>query len=110
MSTVVWRIELLGSLRVRHATRTIDHFRSRQTASLLAVMAHYQSRVFRREELVEMLWPEREPELGRNSLRVALTALRTELENPGERGMLVLADRTRVQLNPDVYRTDKSEF
>src|SRR5262249_12727143 len=68
-------------------------------------------RSHRREQLIELLWPEGEPGHARRSLRVALTWLRRELEPTGETpGAVLRADRLTVQLNPLAVSTDVAEF
>jgi DNA-binding SARP family transcriptional activator len=106
-----WRIELLGWLRVIDGDRVITRFRSQRTGLLLAYLALYGRRSHPREELIERCWPECEPELGRNSLRVALSSLRQQLALPGMPAEAVLlADRTAVRLNPALCATDVEEF
>ena len=53
-----WRIELLGGLRATHDDQVITHFRTQKNTALLAYLAYYRRRSRRREELIELLWPE----------------------------------------------------
>src|SRR5437867_1203312 len=107
----LWRIELLGGLRATHADRVIQQFRSQRAGALLAYLALYRDRSHPREALIEMLWPECEPEMGRMRLRVELSSLRKQLEPPGvPAGAVLLADRVVVQLNPAIVTTDVAQF
>src|SRR5438034_952414 len=97
----LWRIELLGWLRVARGDWTITRFRSQQTAALLAYLAYHSRRSHPREELIELLWPERDRSTGQNRFRVALCSLRHQLEPPGvPSGSVLAADRATVRLNP----------
>src|SRR5579884_297376 len=107
----LWRIELLGRWRVTRESQSITHFPTQKAASLLAYLAGHSSHPQPREALIEMLWPEIDPEAGRTSLRVALHALRRQLSSPGDpTGSLVLADRRTVRLDPHAFTTDVAEF
>ena len=111
MEQVQWRINLLGRLTAEHGERRVSHFKTNKTGLLLACLAHVPRRQYRREELVEQLWPGEELEQGRNNLRVSLAFLRHALEpQEEERGALVAADRNVVYLHSDRYITDSAEF
>jgi predicted ATPase/DNA-binding SARP family transcriptional activator/class 3 adenylate cyclase len=105
------RVELLGGLRAIRDGCTITRFSTQKTAALLAYLAFYQHRPHPREVLAELLWPERPPKAGRDSLNTALSSLRRQLEPPGvPRGAVLQADRVAVQLNPLTVQTDVAEF
>ncbi|HZT41780.1 MAG TPA: tetratricopeptide repeat protein [Chthonomonadaceae bacterium] len=111
MRNITWRIEMFGGLSVHRPGRTIARFKTRKTAILLAYLAFYPDRTHPREELVENLWPDSEPDAGRTNLRVALNSLRRQLEPPGtEAGSVLLADRASVRLNPHAFSTDVADF
>src|SRR5262249_20125903 len=82
-----------------------------KTAILLAYLAYHLTATHSREELIELLWPESDPEAGRTSLRTALASLRRQIEPPGvpENSVLV-ADRTYIRLNPEVVSTEVAAF
>src|SRR5260370_13508127 len=106
-----WRIELLGGVRATEGNRVVPHFRRQKARALLAYLAYYPDRAHRREELIELLWPEVAPEDGRNSLRQTLFLLRPQLEPPGvPPGSVLAADRTSVRLNREAVTTDVAEF
>jgi predicted ATPase/DNA-binding SARP family transcriptional activator len=107
----LWRIELLGSLRLVGGERMIDRFRTHKVGSLLAVLAYHLHRTHPREELAELLWPECYPETSRKNLRTALNSLRRQLEPPSvPSGAVLVANRASVRLNPDVCVTDVALF
>jgi DNA-binding SARP family transcriptional activator len=84
---ICWNIELLGGLRLRRGDQLITHFRTQNTAALLAHLAYYPHQRHRRDVLIDMLWPESGPASGRHSLSLALSALRRQLEAEGTSGM-----------------------
>jgi predicted ATPase/DNA-binding SARP family transcriptional activator/class 3 adenylate cyclase len=106
-----WRIELLGWLRAVCGDQIVSRFRRQKTGALFAYLAYYLHRSHPRDALVEMLWPERDPEAGRRDLRVALSSLRRQLEPPGvPPGAVLITDRACVQLNPAACTTDVAAF
>src|SRR5437016_4720220 len=108
---VRWRIQLLGRLQATQGERVVSRFRSQKYGLLLAYLAYHQHSSHSREELVELLWPEGDPDAGRLNLRVALSWLRQQLELPGPPGQgVILADRASVRLNPAAVTTDVAEF
>ncbi|MBB6050567.1 AAA-like domain-containing protein [Armatimonas rosea] len=94
-------IELLGrpAIVFRDGSR-VEHFPTRKAAALLGYLALCPGVPQPREVLAELFWPEVEPVSGRNSLNVALNALRTSL------GEALTTDRTYVQLLPEHVTTD----
>ena len=106
-----WRIELFGGLRAQQEDRVVTRFRTQKTGLLLAYLAYYLQRSHRREQLIELLWPEGEPQAAHTNLRVLLRLLRRQLEPPGvPAGSVLVADRTAVRLNPEAITTDVAEF
>lgn len=105
------QIDLLGALRVVRGAESVTRFSTRKNAALLAYLAHRLGRPQPREALIDLLWPDADLELGRRSLRTALTSLRHQLEPPGvPQGSVLLADRATVALNPAVVTTDIRAF
>lgn len=105
------KIEFFGRLCITQGTRVIDRFRTYKTGVLLAYLAYHPGRSHPREELIELLWPECEPLLGRNSLSQSLSSLRHQLEPPGtSAGEVVHADRNNVRLVPEAFTTDVAKF
>ncbi|AIE86361.1 AfsR/SARP family transcriptional regulator [Fimbriimonas ginsengisoli] len=107
----VWQIEMLGALRVTGQDVSIDRFRTRRVALLLAYLACYRNRVHFRDEVGELLWPETDPvAIGRN-LRQALTSLRHVVEPPPlPPGSILQVQQARLRLNPELVSTDVGEF
>jgi DNA-binding SARP family transcriptional activator len=106
-----WRIELFGGLRVQREEQVITRFRTQKTALLLAYLACHYRRMHPREALIELLWPECVPEVGRHKLSVALSSLRSQLEPGGSSGLTVLmADRISLGLNLQAVQIDAAEF
>jgi non-specific serine/threonine protein kinase len=112
MSTdALWRIELLGHLRVVGAGATITRFRTQKTAALLAYLALNRDRVHSRDVLIELFWPGGETRAGRNSLSKALSSLRSQLEPPGTApGSVIAASHATVELLRDAVTTDVMEL
>jgi predicted ATPase/DNA-binding SARP family transcriptional activator len=111
MLTELWRIELFGGLRAQQSQRELIRFRTQKTGLLLAYLACYPNRAPTRDEIVERLWPEAEPEAGRVNLRGALAALRRQLKHPGtSTAGLFLTDYNTVCLNSAAFTTDVDEF
>lgn len=107
----VWQIQLLGGLRATRGSSVIAQFPSRPIAMLLARLALQPQRRHAREELIELLWPDVEPGVGRNRLRQVLSTLRRLLEPPGVAPDSVLdADRNSVGLATDAIDSDVHEF
>src|SRR6478672_8669285 len=77
----MWSIQLLGGLCATAGDRVVIHFRTQKAALLLAYLAYYHERIHPREALIELLWPECEPQAGRNNLSKELSWLRAQLES-----------------------------
>lgn len=82
MTTSECRIEMMGSLRVLRGEQETTRFRTRKTGALLAYLAAFPDRPARREELIEIFWPDNDIDSGRNCLRIALSALKQMLASP----------------------------
>jgi predicted ATPase/DNA-binding SARP family transcriptional activator len=106
-----WRIELFGGLRATRGAQEVRRFRMQKVGALLAFLAYHRHRAHPRDVLIELLWPESDPDAGRNRLSVALSSLRRQLEPPGvPAGAVVIADHATVRLNPATATTDIAEF
>ena len=100
-------IKLAGPVRIDVGGReaTGDAWRSRKAREALLTLAAAGPGGLRRDELVETVWPGREPGRGRTLLRTALAEIRRTLEPgrpPGEPSAYLKADRERVSLVADV--------
>ena len=106
-----WRIELLGRFRARWGEYEISRFPRQKAGDLLAYLAYSPGRSPSREALIELLWPEIDPEVGRSNLRKLLHTLRQELAaSGGSVDALLVTDRERVALRPEAFTTDVQEF
>lgn len=107
----VWQVQLLGGLRATHGNSVLAQFPSRPIAMLLARLALQPQRRHAREELIDLLWPDVELDVGRNRLRQVLSTLRRLLEPPGvPPNSVLIADRQTVGLNTDAVSCDVHEF
>ncbi|MBS0445677.1 MAG: winged helix-turn-helix domain-containing protein [Proteobacteria bacterium] len=106
-----WQINVLGGLEARHGDVVLTRFVSHAIAALLARLAMQPERVHPREELVELLWPGAELDVGRNRLRHAISTLRRLLEPSGVApGSVLAADHHGVRLVSQATRCDAIEF
>lgn len=98
------RATLFGELRVWLGDQEVplSTWRSRRAVSLLALLLHRGGRPIQREEAMEMLWPEGDPERVNRHLNVALSMVRHGLE------AVVPAARPIVQRQGASYRIDPS--
>jgi predicted ATPase/DNA-binding SARP family transcriptional activator len=105
-----WRIRLFGRLAVQRGEHTA-RFRTTKTGLLLACLVKDEPRRFRREELIERLWPGEPPETARNAFRMTLTFLRRVLESdPADSNRIVIAEQGEVAIHPGSFTTDKAAF
>src|SRR5688572_1201861 len=111
MTAPAWRIELLGWLRVSRGPLVHAKFATQKITSMLAWLALHPGATLAREELAELLWPDAPGAAGRQSLRVALHAIRRALEPPGVApGSVLAADRESVRLEAGAFTTDVADF
>ena len=104
-------ITLLGGLHFKQGNRVISRFKSQKIGALLAYLAYHIKQMHSREGLIDLFWPDSTLEAGRNSLSVALSTLRYQLEPPGTPANAVLrADRFSIGLNPAAVTTDVARF
>src|SRR5215213_4150285 len=76
------RIWLLGSFRVSVGSRSIgeEEWHLRKAKSLLKVLAVAEGHRLHREQVMELLWPDLDPEAALNNLHYALHVARRILE------------------------------
>lgn len=111
MLATTWELRLLGGLEARCGDLVLTHFSSRPAAALLARLALWPNQRHSREQLIELLWPEVAPDVGRNRFRQVLATLRGLIEPPGwPAGSVLSADRLTVQLRPGAMVCDAVEF
>ena len=106
-----WTLRLLGGFELSDGEERHTRLASRPMVALLARLAMWPNRNHPREELVELLWPGVEPEVSRNRLRQALSALKAVLEPARAVSAPVLqADRFDVRLVPGAIHCDVVAF
>jgi DNA-binding SARP family transcriptional activator len=101
-------VQLLGPVVVTVGGEPIDDrtWRSRKAREVLVVLALAGERGRRREEVIEAVWPDRDPAKGRSLLRTALADVRRALEParpPGEPSRFLASHGDRLRLSA---RTD----
>ena len=107
----LWQLELFGDLRLFHDSQDRVRLRTRKTEALLAYLALFPNAPHTREHLAGLLWETSGTREARNSLSVALHALRTVLESKGPTiRPVVLADYASLRLDSALLVTDVSRF
>lgn len=106
----IWSLQLLGPLRLIGPQGTIDRFRTRKAALLLAYLACHCDRRHQRDQLIQLCWPNSTLSVGRNRLRVELSWLRQVLETPCLKGQVLVSLGSTLQLNPALGSTDAAQF
>jgi predicted ATPase len=108
----MWRVELLGNLRITRGEKTVTRFESRKVGALLARLALAPERAHPREELAALLWPDADRTLGLERLRHVLSSLLRQTGTPGagDADPLLVADRQMVRLNREAVTCDVVEF
>ncbi len=104
----MWRVEMLGGLRVWHKESCVQQFRTRKVAALLALLALEPGRNHTRDSLADTLWPEEATEVSRRRLRQAISLLRSDLAPLGE-PPLICEGRELLRLTGDI-ETDVRAF
>src|SRR5260370_32920058 len=75
-----WRIELFGGLRLSHGERSFAFLQAPKAGLLLAYLAYFPRHPQPRELLLELLWPETDPDTSRPNLRPLVHAIRRQLD------------------------------
>ncbi|MES1147165.1 MAG: AAA family ATPase [bacterium] len=101
----VWEVRLCGEMRLQCGDRVITRFRTKATDAVFAYLALHLGSNVRREKLIETVWPEADEGSGRQSLRTALTSLRSLLGNE-----TLEADRNFVRLVAKHFQVDVHSF
>src|SRR5581483_8705366 len=111
MSEPLWQIQLFGTFALRQGEQAPTPFPMQKHTELLAYLALYPDRAHPREELIELLWPEVEPEAGRNRLRQTLLALRRALKDVDPRAEETLSvSHAAIALNREAVTSDVAAF
>jgi predicted ATPase len=117
LTSGVWQVQLLGGLRARNGEVWVQRFSPRAVACLLARLALDPGRDHAREELADLLWPQRDgkplltPAVLQNRLRNALSVLNGLLKAPVyEVTPVMLSDRLHVRAVPGKLLSDAQQF
>ncbi len=95
-------ISLLGGLEVRKDGTLPVNFRYDKVRALLALLVVESRRVYRRDELAGLLWPDLPEEAARANLRQALGSLRGSLGDSDTNRPCLCVSRDSIQWNPAV--------
>ncbi len=98
-------ISVLGEFRVRVDDRDIlpKDWKRRKAAAILKILALAPGYRLHREQMLELLWPELDPDQAANSLYQALHAARRTLDpRPGNAERFLMLRDQVVQLNPNI--------
>src|SRR5438552_670757 len=93
-------VELLGGLKATRPDHVQIEFPTRKAATLFAYLAFHLGRDAIREDIAGMLWPEADPAGARNSLSVALSAIRKQLGPEHQADSVLVTDNRAIKLNP----------
>jgi DNA-binding SARP family transcriptional activator len=100
------QVDLLGTLRLRVDGREVSTtWRSLKALEVLVYLAVRAERGAQREEVIEAVWPDREPDKGRMLLRAGLSEIRRRLEparQTGEPSRFVTTSGDRLRLVADI--------
>jgi DNA-binding SARP family transcriptional activator len=94
-------VYMLGSFRVIVNDRLVDSWPSGRGRSVLKYLLAHRARPAPRDVLMDLFWPEADPESARNSLNVAIHGLRQAFRALDEIAV-VLFENGAYRLNPDL--------
>jgi len=105
-------VAVLGGLEVHSAGGELASWSSRKARQLLMILVARRGSAIHREQLVELLWPDDDPDRTRNRLDVAISAVRRALDPDREfiADELIESRAGLVRLREDVVRVDLEEF
>jgi len=105
-----WYFRLFGGFEARCGAVCVHRLRTAKTTALMGYMVAHPPHRFSREALCERFWDDREPERARNSLSVALNAIRHAFHPDEASALLLECDAHTVALNPDLFAADVLAF
>jgi DNA-binding SARP family transcriptional activator len=94
-------INLFGELRITLNGTSIPGIASNKGRALLAYLAVEGHVAHRRERLAEMLWPDREQRVARNSLKQSLASLRKAIGDRSAERPVLLSEQDKIRFNSD---------
>lgn len=105
------RVQVLAPFRVVVNDQPIDDWPNGKTKAILKYLLLHRQRPVAREALMELFWPDLDPEAARNNLNVAIHRLRRTLARGGSDPAFVLFADGHYVLNPRfAVCTDADEF
>jgi predicted ATPase/DNA-binding SARP family transcriptional activator len=105
-----WYFRLFGGFEARWGAVCVHRLRTAKTTALMGYMVAHPPHRFTRESLCARFWDDREPERARNSLSVALNAIRHAFHLDEASAPLLECDAQTVALNPDLFAADVLAF
>ena len=101
---------LLGTFDVLHDGRRLTELCHRKMRGLLAYLVTESAQMHSRQALAGLLWPERDEDHARQSLRQALTGLRAVLADEDGPGALLTVNRDTIGFNRGPHEVDIAAF
>ncbi len=100
------RLQLLGSFQAWRGIEEIaaQDWKRKKARQLFLLLATYQPAMLEREQIVEMVWPELEPEQAQRDFKIAYSSLLNVLEPARERNApsaFIVRDDSRYGLRPE---------
>lgn len=105
-----WHFQLFGGFDARRGAYHVHRLRTAKTTALMGYMVAHPPHRFARSALCALFWEEREPERARNSLSVALNAIRHAFHSHEPNAPLLITDAQSVALNPHCFTADVLVF
>ena len=94
-------VHLLGPFRATLNDRPVESWPSGRGRAVFKYLLAHRSRTLPRDVLMDVFWPDVEPEAARNSLNVALHGLRQALRAAADLPVVIFQDGA-YRLNPDL--------
>lgn len=110
MSEPTLTIQLLGGFKLGITTASNGSLTPGLATRVLALLVLNPDRLIPRDEILELLWPEEDPDVTRPRLRQVLHQVRKLLADAGGKEDLLASNSATVQLCSDGVETDVSEF
>lgn len=105
-----WHFHLFGGFEAQRGAYSVHRLRTAKTIVLMGYMVAHPPHRFARSALCALFWDDFEPERARNSLSVALNAIRHAFHLNETDAPLLLTDAQSVALNPDCFTADVLAF
>ncbi|MBS1715211.1 MAG: winged helix-turn-helix domain-containing protein [Armatimonadetes bacterium] len=105
-----WRLSLFGQVRLEGENGAGRTFGSSNLGRLLALLVEHEGRELPKLEVIDQIWPERNLEDARNSLRVCVHEVRRTFRDLGHVGDVVSGDHHTLRLVEGVVETDVETF